>query len=71
MNTSSVYNEKIEDSKAQYSESEKKVEWFLPVVKGGSRLELVSKIILGEEISMYQIKKELGPVKMSFEVNQK
>lgn len=38
---------------------------------GGTELLFLSKIILKEEISMYQIKKELGPIKMNFEINQK
>lgn len=40
-------------------------------MRGGTERTLVSKIILNSEISMYQIKKELGPIKMNFEINQK
>ena len=70
---SSVYPELetgVQNQKVSYKENEKIVEWKIDVFKGESEHSLVTKISMGKEIGMYQIRKEIGPIKMSFEINQ-
>lgn len=70
---SSVYPELEVGSKGQkvsYEENEKTVVWKIESFKGETEHNLVTKISMGKEISMYQIRKEIGPIKMGFEINQ-
>lgn len=70
---SSVYPEleqNVKGQKVSYNESEKLVEWRIESFKGDSEHSLITKITMEKEISMYQIRKEIGPVKMGFEINQ-
>ena len=70
---SSVYPELEVGSKGQkvsYNGNEKTVVWKIESFKGETEHSLVTKISMDKEISMYQIRKEVGPIKMGFEINQ-
>ncbi len=47
------------------------VVWSINKFRGQTQLDLKTKIVLDEEVSMFLVKKTLGPVKMNFEINQK
>lgn len=71
--TSSVYlvlKKEDKNQKMSYDENEKKVNWKIQNFKGGAFEELSAKIVLKEDMDIYRIKKELGPVNMGFEINQ-
>jgi AP-4 complex subunit mu-1 len=55
--------------KAEYDDSEKSVNWEILKFKGQKQHSLVAVITLKEELNSYQIRKELGPIKLNFEVN--
>ncbi len=55
--------------KAEYDDSEKCVNWEIQKFKGQKQHSMVAIITLKEELNIYQIRKELGPIKMTFEVN--
>ena len=55
--------------KAEYDDSEKLVNWEIQKFKGQKQHSMVATITLKEELNIYQIRKELGPIKMTFEVN--
>ena len=70
---SSVYPDLPKDAKDQkvsYKENEKTVEWKVEQFKGESEHTLNVKISLSKEVGMYQIRREIGPIKMNFEINQ-
>ena len=71
--TSSVFlvaKKENKNQKMSYDENEKKVNWKINNFKGNSYEELTAKIVLREDMDIYRIKKELGPVNMGFEINQ-
>lgn len=55
--------------KTNYDDSEKSVNWEIQKFKGQRQQALVAIITLKDEMTSYQIRKELGPIKMNFEVN--
>ena len=55
--------------KAEYDEGEKTVSWDIQKFEGQKQHALTAVVTLREELNSYQARKELGPVKMSFEVN--
>ena len=57
------------DQTAEFNSSENQVEWNIKKLKGQSQRELTTIISLKEEMNSYQIRKDIGPVKVSFEVN--
>lgn len=61
--------ESAKNQKAEYDDAEKSVTWDLQKFKGQKQHSLTAIITLKEELNSYQIRKELGPIKMSFEVN--
>lgn len=70
---SSVYPDlpkEAKDQKVSYKENEKTVEWRVEQFKGESEHTLNVKISLSKEVGMYQIRREIGPIKMNFEINQ-
>lgn len=70
---SSVYTEidkKEKNQMANYKENKKEVEWEIQKFQGDSEKTLVTKFSLSKEISIYQLRKEIGPIKMCFEINQ-
>ena len=60
----------VKGQKANFSESDKIVEWEIENFKGQEELVLLTKITLAKEVSMYHLRKEIGPIKMQFEINQ-
>ena len=71
--TSSVYTElekDVKDQKASYNESAKEVRWKIEFFAGDIEHSLTTKISLLKEMSIYQVRKEMGPVKVNFEMNQ-
>lgn len=60
----------VKGQKVTYNEAEKTVEWRVESFKGETEHSLITKMTLEKEISMYQVRKEIGPVKMGFEINQ-
>ena len=56
--------------KVNYSESDKCVDWEIENFSGDKELVLSTKITLSKEVSMYHLRKEIGPIKMQFEINQ-
>ena len=70
---SSVSNELEKESKNQkvhFNEEQRVVVWNIESFPGNSEHTLVTRISLNKEVSMYQLRKEIGPVKMKFEINQ-
>jgi len=55
--------------KAEYDESEKIISWDIQKFRGQRELSLITTLTLKEAVQSYQIRKELGPIKMSFEIN--
>jgi AP-4 complex subunit mu-1 len=55
--------------KAEYDDTENCVTWEINKFAGGKQHSMTAIITLKEELNSYQIRKELGPIKMSFEVN--
>lgn len=73
-NTSNVRLEtptkgKNKDQKAEYNQGENKVVWTIRKFKGQSQQTLNTIINLKSEMNSYQIRKEIGPIKAEFEVN--
>ena len=62
--------EKAKGQKANFSESERQVQWQIENFKGQTELVLMTKISLAKEVSTYHLRKEIGPIKMQFEINQ-
>lgn len=62
-------DKEAKSQKAEYDEGEKCVTWEIEKFKGHKQHSIVAIISLTEELNSYQIRKELGPIKMSFEVN--
>lgn len=54
---------------AEYDQNNKKVTWTIKRMLGNGNTTLTAIINLAEEINSYQIRKEIGPIKMNFEVN--
>lgn len=70
---SSVYPEVQKESKGQkasYNDSDKTVEWKIEQFKGESEHTLETRISLNKEMASIQIRRDIGPIKMSFEINQ-
>jgi AP-4 complex subunit mu-1 len=70
---SSVYTEiekGAKSQKANYFENQKEVDWEIEKFQGDTEKTLITKFSLPQEISIYQLRKEIGPIKMSFEINQ-
>ena len=70
---SSVNFELEKDSKSEkatHKESLKEVEWKIEGLQGDTERSLTTKISLLKEVSMYQLRKDIGPIKLSFEMNQ-
>jgi AP-4 complex subunit mu-1 len=55
--------------KADYDDSEKAVNWEITKFQGQKTHSLVAIISMKDELNSYQIRKEIGPIKMSFEIN--
>ena len=53
-----------------YNENERAVQWDIENFKGDSEIVLLTKFSLSKEVSMYHLRKEIGPIKMQFEINQ-
>lgn len=45
------------------------MEWQIKAFKGADQHSFVAFINLKEELNSYQIRKNIGPIKMNFEVN--
>jgi hypothetical protein len=56
-------------NKAEYDQTQKKVTWTIKKFRGGQTQTLNAIITLKNEVNSYQIRKEIGPIKMDFEVN--
>ena len=56
--------------KSEYSEKDKTVSWLVDKFKGDTEHSLNTKITLKSELNSYQIRKEIGPIKIEFEINQ-
>jgi len=59
----------MKDQKVEYNEAEKNIEWNIKWFNGQKQLSCVAIITLKDELNSYQIRKEVGPVKLSFEIN--
>lgn len=57
------------EQNAEYLQGENQVEWKVKKMRGQSQVELTTIITLKEEMNSYQIRKDIGPIKLSFEVN--
>jgi AP-4 complex subunit mu-1 len=55
--------------KADYDESEKAVNWEISKFAGQKTHSLVAIISMKDELNSYQVRKEIGPIKLSFEIN--
>ena len=55
--------------KAEYDDADKSVNWEIMKFKGQKQHAITAIISLKDELNSYQIRKELGPIKMTFEVN--
>ena len=53
----------------EYNQNERKVNWSLRRFFGNQTRSITAIITLREEVNSYQIRKEIGPIKTSFEVN--
>lgn len=62
--------EKIQGQKTEYVEKNKCVDWEIEKFKGETEHSLNTKITLKEELNSFQIRKEIGPIKVEFEINQ-
>lgn len=54
---------------AEYDQAQNRVVWTIKKFRGGQTQTLNATITLKNEINSYQIRKEIGPIKMDFEVN--
>ena len=61
--------EVTKNQKCEYDESEKNVTWNISKLGGQKTVSMVAIISTKEEVNSYQIRKEIGPIKMNFEVN--
>lgn len=69
--TSSVKTEteaKDKSKRAEYQQDNREVVWTIFKMKGQEETKLVTKISLSEEIGAYQLRKEIGPIKMQYEI---
>ena len=62
--------ENRKNEKVSHDESEKQVQWEIESFKGQTELTLSTNISLAKEVSMYHLRKEIGPIKMQFEISQ-
>lgn len=56
-------------SSAEYDQGKNKVTWTIKKFRGGQTQTLNAIITLKDEVNSYQIRKEIGPIKIDFEVN--
>jgi len=62
--------DKVQGQKAEYQEKNKCVDWQIEKFKGEQEHSLNTKLTLKGELNSYQIRKEIGPIKVEFEINQ-
>jgi AP-4 complex subunit mu-1 len=69
--TSNVYTELekgVQAQKADYNSTDKTVEWIIKKFQGGVEHTLRTKITLQTNANTYAARKEIGPIKMTFEI---
>lgn len=70
---STTFCEVVSSAKGQktsHTVGKKEVEWRIEQMPGESDCSLDTRITLSKEMSMYNFRKEVGPIKLSFEINQ-
>lgn len=66
----SELQDKAQGQTTEYSEKNKCVDWNIDKFKGDTEHSLNTKLTLKSEINSYQMRKEIGPIKVEFEINQ-
>lgn len=56
--------------KAFFKDSERLIDWRIEAMSGDTDALLICKLSLSKEVPAAQLKRELGPVKMNFEIGQ-
>ena len=57
------------NQKIEYNQADNQIEWKIEGFKGADQHSFVAVINLKEQLNSYQIRKNIGPIKLSFEIN--